>query len=401
MPKLTKRIVDALKSGEKDLVIWDDDLPGFGIRVKPSGVKSYILQYRNEVGRSKRATLGRHGVLTADAARKQAKQIMASVAQGADPVTEKSIARKAPVVNELLNRYLKEHVQVHNKPTTQATATLLVNKFIRPDIGQLKVAGINRNDILRLHSKMVDTPSQANVVLSIISKAFNLAEVWGWREESTNPVRLIKRYPENKRERFLSSDELQQLGDTLAKAELEQTGLPNVIAVIRLLALTGCRLSEILNLKWDYIDFKAGMLNLPDAKAGARSQSLATTALDILASIKRIDGMEWVLPNKLNTGPIDKSNMERAWRRIRKNAKLEDVRMHDLRHTVGTIAGASGANAFMVRDLLGHKSLAMTSRYVNRDVDPQRALVNQVANQIDAAMTGKPSAEIVAFPKKG
>jgi len=248
---------------------------------------------------------------------------------------------------------------------------------------------------------MAGTPSQANVVLSIISKAFNLAEVWGWREESTNPVRLIKRYPENKRERFLSSDELQQLGDTLAKAELEQTELPNVIAVVRLLALTGCRLSEILTLKWDYLDFKADMLNLPDAKAGARSQSLATPALDILASIKRIDGIDWVLPNKFCTGPIDKSNMERAWRRIRKNAKLEDVRMHDLRHTVGTIAGASGANAFMVRDLLGHKSLAMTSRYVNHDVDPQRALVNQVANQIDAAMSGKPSAEVVAFPKKG
>lgn len=198
----------------------------------------------------------------------------------------------------------------------------------------------------------------------------------------------------------MSSEELTALGATLTKAEQEQTELPNVVAVICLLALTGCRLSEILTLWWDYIDFKTGMLNLPDAKAGARLQSLATPALEVLSTLPKVEGVDWVLPNKLNTDRIDKSNMERAWRRIRKRAGLEDVRMHDLRHTTGTIAGATGANAFMVRDLLGHKSLAMTGRYVNREADPQRALVEQVASQIDAAMSGKPTGEVVAFKKK-
>ena len=400
MTKLTKRAVDALKPQEKDVVVWDDDLPGFGIRVKSSGVKSYIFQYRNEGGRSKRATLGRHGGLTADAARKQAMQLKVSVAKGSDPVTEKTIARKAPTVSELLYRYLKEHVEVHNKPTTQEIVTQLVNNHIRPHLGQLKVVGVTRSDIIKLHRKMFDTPRQANHALSVISKAFNLAEIWDWRPEFSNPTRLVKRYPENKRERFLSADELELLGATLAKAELEQTEQPNVIIVIRLLALTGCRLSEILNLKWDYIDIRSGMLHLPDAKAGARSQPLATPACDILASLTCNDNVAWVLPNKANTGPIDKSNMERAWRRIRKAANLEDVRMHDLRHTVGTIAGSSGANAFMVRDLLGHKTLAMTGRYVSRDNDPQKALVNQVANQVYAAMSGKTSGDVVAFPKK-
>lgn len=277
-----------------------------------------MLQYRNQVGRSKRATIGRHGVLTADAARKQAKQILASVAGGADPVTEKSIARKAPIVGELLDRYFNEHVQVNNKLSTQNSVKQLLANHIRPALGNMKVAAVTRTDNLRLHGNMSDTPRQANLVLSTISKAFNLAEVWGWRAEATNPVRLVKRYPENKRERFLSPEELQRLGSTLSNAEMEQRELPNVIAVIRLLVLTGCRLSEVLTLKWDYIDFKRGLLNFPDAKVGARSQSIATTALDILASLRQTEGIEWVLPNKMCTGPIDKSNMERAWRRIRK-----------------------------------------------------------------------------------
>jgi len=400
MTKLTKRAVEALKPMERDVVVWDDELPGFGVRVKASGVKSYIFQYRNSDSRSKRATIGRHGAMTADQARKQALQLKARVAIGTDPVTEKTIARKAPKVNELLDRYLNEHVRLHNKPKTQADVTLLINNHIRPAIGNLKVAGVTRNDIVKLHRNMSGTPRQANLVLSIISKAFNLAEVWNWRADATNPTRLVKRYPENKRERFLSNDELKVLGTTLRKAELEQTEQSNIIATIRLLALTGCRLSEILTLKWAYIDFQSGTLNLPDAKAGARSQPLAAPALEILAALPRIDGVAWALPNKMGAGPIDKSNMERAWRRIRKKAGLEDVRLHDLRHTVGTIAGASGANAFMVRDLLGHKTLTMTGRYVSRDEDPQKTLVNQVANHIDAAMSGKQPGKVVASPRR-
>jgi hypothetical protein len=191
MPKITKRTVDALKSGEKDIYVWDDDLPLFGIRVKPSGVKSYILQYRNGVERSKRATLGRHGVLTAEMACKEAKKILGSVAQGPDPVTEKSIGRKAPDTSELVDRYLKEHVQVHNKPSTQENAKLLVNKFIRPALGKMKAVGVTRSDVMRLHGNMSSTSRQANLVLSIISKAFNLAEVWGWREEPTYPALVV------------------------------------------------------------------------------------------------------------------------------------------------------------------------------------------------------------------
>ena len=400
MPKLTKRAVEAIKPTEKDFVVWDDDLPGFGLRVKPSGIKSYIVQYKNMVGRSRRWTIGKHGVVTAALARKDALQIKARVAKGEDPVSQKNAVRVAPTVNQLLDRYLKEHVAVHNKPSTRAVTEILVRRFLRPYLGSLKVASVLRDDIEKLHRKMSSTPRQANLVIATASTIFNLAEVWGMRPDGSNPTRLVKRYPENKRDRFLSMEELGRLGGSLKQAETEQTEQPNVLAVIRLLALTGCRLSEILTLKWDYIDFKQGVFNFPDAKAGARRQALSAAALEILTGIDSVVGVDWVLLNKTNTGPIDKSNMERAWRRIRKRADLEDVRLHDLRHTVGTMAGASGANAFLVRDLLGHKTLAMTGRYVSRDDDPLRDLTNHISNRIAAGLEGMESGEIVTFPRR-
>jgi integrase len=367
MPKLTKRFIDGLAPGPSDLFIWDEDLPGFGIRIKPSDVRSYLIQYRNSHGRSRRLTLGQHGVLTADEARKMARQHLADVARGKDPAADRDVARQAPSVGDLRARYLTDHVSRHNKAKTIHEINRLIDKIVLPRLGHLKVAAVARNDIAQLHAAMAATPRQANHVLAILSKAFNLAEVWGVRPDSSNPCRMIKRYPETARERFMSEAELKVLGDTLARIEREGSEHPIIIHAIWLLALTGCRLNEILSLRWEFVDLAAGLLSLPDTKTGKHSHVLGAPALERLQHLPRTEDCTWVLPFGDGAKPLPDYILQKAWQRIRKAAGLETVRLHDLRHTVGTYAGQTGANAFLIRDMLRHKTLQMTDRYVNRN----------------------------------
>ncbi|AJY48166.1 tyrosine-type recombinase/integrase [Martelella endophytica] len=389
MVKLTKRVVDTLKATDKEQVVWDDELRGFGIRIKPTGVKSYIVQYRNAGGRSKRKTLGRHGEITPDQARKLAAEVRHEVSKGGDPVAARAAWKAEPTVDDLMTEYVTSHVEVHNKPTTQAEVKRLVDRRIRPALGKLKVKEVTRQDIAKLHRNMRETPRQANFVLSVISKAFNLAEVWGYRNDGTNPVNKLQRYKENIRNRPIPDADLEKIGVVFRAAELDGSVSAGLINFFRLLALTGCRLSELLSLTWAEIDFERGVLNLKDAKAGARSHVTSTIALDLLASMERVPGSEFVFTSGSGTTPFDKSNAERAWRKLRKRAGLEDLRIHDLRHMVGTMAGSSGANAFQIRDLLGHKTIAVTGRYVARDDNPIREIQDRISTHVAQGLSAK------------
>ncbi len=272
----------------------------------------------------------------------------------------------------------------HNKPSTEKEFRRLVEKRIKPALGDLKAVDVTRQDVIKLHLAMRSTPRQANHTVAVLSKLFNLAELWGVRPDGSNPCRHVPRYAEVQRERFLSEDELSRLGAVLTAAEVESTERPGVIAAIRLLTLTGCRLGEILGLQWDDVDFEAGVLHIRDAKAGGRVHSIGAPALALLADLPR--GGEWVVHGGAPEKPLPVSSLEKAWRRLRSDAKLEDARLHDLRHTVGTYAAQAGANAFLVRDKLGHETLAMTGRCVGRDADPLKVLSDQVESRIAAAL---------------
>jgi len=427
MSNLTKRTVDAAKAGEKPLFVWDGDLKGFGLLVLPSGVKSFVVQYRTEAGRSRRLTLGRYGALTPDQARKMAADALVLVRKGNDPVADRQAMKAAATVNDLMDRYLSEHVEVHNSARTQADCRRMVDKIIRPRLGTLKAASLTRQDIAKVHKALGRTPRQANLVLSVLSKALTLAETWGMRLEYSNPVRLVKRYKETERERFLSAEELARLGQTLEEAEtvglpwqIKAKGAnakhlrldadkrrtlvnPMALAAIRLLLFTGARLSEILELRWQHVDMNGGTIALPARKGdGRKAHPVSSGALAVLDDLPRSKKSPFVLPRAADPKRhISKEVLENAWQRVRAHAGIEDVRLHDLRHTVGTFASQAGSNAFMISHLLRHSNVAITNRYVNPDADPIRSLSETIGSRIEAGLRGEGGvADIIKLPSK-
>ncbi|WP_343081444.1 tyrosine-type recombinase/integrase [Ostreiculturibacter nitratireducens] len=365
MPKLTKRSVEALQPQAENYFVWDSEIIGFGVRVMPSGTKTYQAQYRKG-GRTRRISLGRHGNITAEQARLKAREVMGLVAKGENPAEEIAQERRAPTVAALCERFFETHVQERCKPSTAAEYRRAIDKFIKPAIGAFKVVDVERKDIAELHHKHRAIPYQANRTLGVLSKMFNLAEVWGLRRDGSNPCRHVPKYRERKHERFLSQSELQRLGQVLTEVEHEGSESPFIVAAFRLLILTGCRLGEIQTLKWDYITPRH--MELPDSKTGARRIPLPQAAREVLDALPRMDGNPYVIAGIVEGQHA--TDLQRPWRRIRERAGLDDVRIHDLRHTYASMAVSSGMPIQMVGRLLGHSQLQTTMRYAHLADDP-------------------------------
>lgn len=421
MPKITKRFVDAAEPKPEKWIAWDDELPGFGLVLMPSGVKSYVVRYRTAEARDRRLTIGRHGVLAPEQARTQAREILVAVGKGGDPLGDRRDRRTGATMGDLFDRYLSEHAAVRLAPRTTAENKRVIEKHLRPDVGALKIESFTNQDARRVHFAMRKTPRQANRARAILSKALSLAEDWGMRPEGRNPCARIAKYPETARDRFLSADEVARLGVALIDAET--VGLPwlvdetkakakhlakpenrvtrvdaAAVAVVRLLLLTGARLSEITELEWAHVDFERETIALPHQKGRTRrAHAVPTMAMDLLARRPRVEGSPWVFPRTADPArSISVFVIENAWWRIRAAAGLDDVRLHDLRHTVGTWAARAGANAFGIRDLLRHSGVAMTGRYVSRDDEPLRALTESVGDALTAALEGR-KADVVSL----
>lgn len=359
MPKLTKRTVESLKPREADYLAFDSDVSGFGVRVLPSGRKTYLVQYRSG-GRTRRVKIGRHGTITADEARTKAKEILGAVAGGENPAEGISRHRGSPTVATVCDRFLREHVKQRCKPSTEADYRRTIELYIKPAIGSFKIVDVTRTDIASLHHKRRSTPYQANRMLAVLSKMFNLCEIWGLRPDGSNPCRHIAKYKEEKRERFLSDDELVRLGEVLADREAAELETPHVVAAVRLLILTGCRLREILTLKWEHVH--DDYLKLPDSKTGARRIPLNPPAQEVLKAIPRVPKNPYVIAGE-NGSHV--TVLHKPWKRICEAAELGHVRIHDLRHTFASNAVMQGLPLPVVARLLGHTQIQTTMRYAH------------------------------------
>ncbi len=396
---LSKRRVDAAKPGE---TIWDGEIPGFGLRVSKGGAKSYVLKYRR--GRLQRwYTIGRHGApWTPHNARQEARRLLGAIANGDDPANEKQDVKQAETLTEFASRYLETHAKVHKKASSATEDERNLRNHILPVLGNHRMRDITRQEISRFHHAMRDRPYAANRCLALLSHMFKKAEAWGVRPDNSNPCLHVEKYSEKARERFLSTRELKKLGRTLAVVE-RAGNAPYVVAAIRLLLFTGARLGEILSLRWDYVDFEAQCLRLPDSKTGAKTIALSAPALQVLADVPRMaDNPHIICGSKAGAALV---NLQKPWRRIRKAAHIPDVRIHDLRHSYASVAVSGGMSLPLIGSLLGHSQPQTTQRYAHLADDPRHAAADAVAREIAASLSGGSSTVVplnrIAAQQKG
>ena len=380
--KLTKRAVDALSVAAGDTVVWDRDLPGFGIRVYASGRKVWCVQTRGPAGGPKRVALGPYGKLTAEQARGKATTAIDRIKQGLDP--DPAPPAPAPTVADLAARYLEAHVRVNCRPKTIEAFESIIRLYIVPELGHLHLADVDRAHVSALHHKLRGKPVQANRTVKLLARIFRLAEAWGMTPPRRNPCRSIRRYRERPRERFLTPAEYRRLGRVLDAAEADGSVFPTAVPALRLLLLTGCRKNEIVTLKWDHVDRAAGELQLRDGKTGWRSVPLTPAVAHVLAGIPRLAGNPWVITGQKRGGHL--KNLDEAWQRLRRRAKLPDVRIHDCRHSYASRALALGEGLPMIGALLGHASVGTTARYAHLARDSERTSAARVGGSIGAAI---------------
>lgn len=399
--KLTKARIDSVAPSAKDVFLWDEQVPGYCLKVTPTGRKIFLLVYRMG-GRGspvKRFKVGDYGTLTPDQARKEALRLKGLIASGADPAEAKLKEKAALPFKEFATRYLDEHARVHKKPRSVKEDERNLDNHVLPILGSKALEKISRADIAKLFHGLRESPFAANRTLSLLVTMFNLAERWGLRPDGSNPCRHIQRHKESKRERFLSSEELARLGQALAKVEVDKTYTPFLIAAIRLLVFSGARLGEILSLRWEDVDLQGRRLNLRDSKTGKKVVMLNAPAVAVLDQLPRIEENPYVCcGQRLGKGLV---NIHRGWFDIRDQAGLPDVRLHDLRHSFASVAASAGTSLYVIGSLLGHSLPSTTARYAHLHQDPLREASEAIAQRISEAMNPKEKkASIVPMTKR-
>ena len=398
MPKrqervITKRVVDTLSVEERDAVFWDRDLPGFGIRVYPSGLKKYVAQSRGPGG-SKRATLGRHGRISPEEARRQAAEAIDRIKRGEGPIPPPP--EPEATMADLAERYMRDYAPSHCKPSSAEVYRRALANHILPALGGMAVAEVGRQHVTELHYAMRHEPHAANAALKIVGKMLSLAMEWGLREHGSNPCRAVRKYRTRARERFLTDGEYRRLGRAVGEMEANGKVSRQAAAAIRLLVLTGCRRNEVLELRWDAIDRTAGELQLRDGKTGTRLAPLTPAVAGVLEDIPRVRENPWVIVGQKPGTHL--MNINDPWLIVRRRAKLDGVRIHDLRHSWASRALALGESLSMIGKLLGHNRIDTTARYAHLARDTERASAARVGGSIGADILPAQEEEAAAWP---
>ena len=385
---ISRRTVEALPVGDREAVYWDRELQGFGVRVYPSGSRVYLVQTRAG-GKSRRLTVGRHGLISAEQARRKAARLIADIKAGNEPSLDNGASGEdaGPTVAEAAERYMREHVMVRCKATTVQHCRHTLERHLLPALGNLCLDEIGRERVSALHYSLHETPTMANQVVDMLSRLYYAAEGWGVAAEGGNPCRFVRKYKERSCERFLSEEEFRRLGRVLGEVEAEGKVCSSAVAAFRLLMLTGCRRNEILTLRWEDVDLEAGELRLRDAKTGARSVALSPPARRVLAGLPRTPDNPWVIAGMKPGARL--SNLNNAWLVVRARADLKDVRIHDLRHSFASRALALGESLPMIGKMLGHRKVQTTARYAHLARDSVKASAACIAESLRADLDGE------------
>lgn len=405
---LTKTLVDAQAPQAREYTVWDADVQRFGLRVRPSGGKVYVLRLRVD-GRQRWYTIGTHGdPWTVDTAREEARRVLGQGAQvkklretGAapptllHPVEARERARTVPTVAQFAQRYLDEHATPHKAPRSVREDRGLLGLSgaarepgagtIVAALGERRMDRVTRGDVTGYHLSLKGTPTRANRALALLSHMFTMAEKWGVRGDGSNPCRHVERFAEAKRERYLSAAELARLGQALAAAEKANRLTPYGLAAIRLLVFTGARASEILGLTWDAVELVAGNVRLV-RKGRVGTLYLPPPAQAILEGLPRVRGNPHVIVGARVGQPLTLWGLEQVWQDVRSAAGLGDVRLHDLRHSFASVAAAGGESLPVIGAMLGHTQPQTTARYAHLSNDPLAKAAAATAERIAAAM---------------
>jgi integrase len=380
-------------------VYFDADVPGFAVRVTAKGSRSFVLQYTTRGGRERRYTIGRCGDWTTTEARQKAKRLRHDVDEGGDPLEDRQAERDAPTVADLADRFEQEHLP-RKRASTAADYKRILRLHVIPALGRLKVADVTFADIDRLHHKITrgGSPYRANRVIAVLSKMFALAVRWSMRD--SNPCKGIEHNVEYGRRRYLSTEELARLVAALAEHPDKQAA-----NIVRLLLLTGARRGEVLAARWADIDLTEGKWSKPPSSTKQKEHHeapLSAPARQLLSEIRTEQTSqhkplgEFVFPSlRGDSGHL--VGLRRAWRRLTKAAKIEGLRLHDLRHSFASQLASGGASLPLIGALLGHSNPKTTHRYAHLFDDPLRAAVEKVGAAVTAA--GKPGADVVPHRK--
>lgn len=377
--KLTKRVVEAIVSdSSKRVVMWDTEVTGFCIRVYPSGKKTYFLQYRNKARETHMVKIGVHGSITTELAREKAVQLALSISAGEDPsVTAVTTEVITHTMNELGESYLQLHAKIKKKPQCYKEDKALLHSTILKKFGKAEVSRVSSLEIQALHSDLKKTPYRANRVLALLSKMFNLAIQWGWR--SDNPVKGVEKYQEYKRHRWLNDEEMQRLWSVLDIYHNQ-----SVANAIRLLILTGSRRTEALSATWDQFNLETGTWTKPAHTTKQKRMEhlpLSSQVIALLREMQEEATSNYLFPGKLPGQPLQ--DIKKAWKTISTQAALEDVRLHDLRHTHASRLVSSGLSLSIVGKLLGHTQASTTQRYAHLADAPLRQAAELFGSQIE------------------
>ena len=399
--KLTQRFVGGLKPSEREVFHWDDALPGFGVRTKPSGVATYLIQYRNSFRATRRFAFAKTTEYKLEAARRKAAKLLGAVRDGADPSSDRKVNLRADATRDLCDRFLSDYAEVHAKPRYLEEQRRIIETKIKPELGAKPIRAVTRADVQALHLRLRATPYEANRVLALLSVMFKMAEHWKLRDEGTNPARGIVRYREKRRERLLTDAELQRIYSAMREAERTRTASDSVLLAIRLLFSTACRASEILGLKRDFIDHDNGDLVWPDSKTGHMRKPLTRETAALLEGAEKVVGNPYVCVGPDRTGPLSIFALEAAWRRLLKSVEVEHCGLHAIRHRAATdIANDPTIPLHVGMKLTGHKTPATYFRYLHAHAEQARQAAEKVSRQRQD-MLERPAAKVVTLRGAG